>query len=228
MFAVIFVVEPRSDRWNDYLELAKQLKPTLEAIDGFIDIDRFASRRGKSRLLSLSTWRDEKAVVRWRTQAQHHGAQERGRGEIFADYQLRVGEIVNDSAPPQGLTVEETRSDDTAANAKAATITELVPAATSPAIGAETLASQLGLDADRAGAADVELFESIYHPGKLLLLGLWRDLISARNFSPSRPEGAAAMRHRCVRIIRAYGMFDRREAPQFYPDVRPPSDAAAE
>jgi heme-degrading monooxygenase HmoA len=228
MFAVIFVVEPRSDRWNDYLELATKLKPKLEAIEGFIDVDRFASRRSKSRLLSLSTWRDEKAVVRWRTEAQHHGAQKRGRGEIFADYQLRVGEIVHDSAPPQGLTVEETRCDDTAADTRAATITELVPAGTSLAVGPETLASQFGLDLDREGAVDVELFESIYHPGKLLLLGLWRDLAAARNFSPGRPDGVAAMRHRCVRIIRAYGMFDRREAPQFYPDVRPSRDAAAE
>jgi heme-degrading monooxygenase HmoA len=228
MFAVIFVVEPRGDRWNDYLGLAKALKPKLEAIEGFIDIDRFASRRSQSRLLSLSTWRDEKAVVRWRTEAQHHSAQERGRGGIFADYQLRVGEIVNDSAPPQGLKVEETRCDDTAAGAKAATITELVPDGTSPAVGPETLASQLGLGPDREGATDVELFESIYHPGKLLLLGLWPDLTAARGFSPSRPEGGASMRHRCVRIIRAYGMFDRREAPQFYPDVRPSGEAAAE
>jgi heme-degrading monooxygenase HmoA len=228
MFAVIFVVEPRSDRWNDYLDLAKALKPKLEAIDGYIEVDRFASRRSKSRLLSLSTWRDEKAVVRWRTEAKHHHAQERGRGGIFADYQLRVGEIVNDSAPPQGLTIEETRCDDTVADAKAATITELVPTGTSLAVGPATLASQFGLAPDHEGAADVELFESIYYPGKLLLLGLWRDLAAARDFSPGRPEGAASMRHRCVRIIRAYGMFDRREAPQFYPDVRPSRDAAAE
>jgi len=28
------------------------------------------------------------------------------------------------------------------------------------------------------------------------------------------------VRHRHVRIIRDYGMFDRREAPQFYADVK--------
>ena len=36
MFEVIFVVQPKAERWNDYLDLAKQLKPKLEAIDGFI------------------------------------------------------------------------------------------------------------------------------------------------------------------------------------------------
>src|SRR5215211_8526162 len=74
MFAVIFEVQPRQERWGDYLDLAKQLKPKLEAIDGFIDIDRLESKRTSGRLLSFSTWRNEKAVIRWRTQAEHHAA----------------------------------------------------------------------------------------------------------------------------------------------------------
>ena len=71
MFAVIFEVQPKKERWNDYLDLAKYLKPKLEAIDGFIDNERFGSKRTKGRVLSLSTWRDEKAVVRWRTEREH-------------------------------------------------------------------------------------------------------------------------------------------------------------
>jgi len=130
MFAVIFLVEPKPERWNDYLELAKFLQPKLVAVDGFIDNERFASLRTRGRLLSLSTWRDEKAVVRWRTQAEHHDVQEKGRGEIFADYRLRVGEIIRDTAPPAGHTVAESRLDATAVgNAEVATITELTPEA---------------------------------------------------------------------------------------------------
>ena len=30
MFAVIFEVQPKSDRWDQYLDLAKQLRPELE------------------------------------------------------------------------------------------------------------------------------------------------------------------------------------------------------
>ena len=67
MFAVIFEVQPKPERWDDYLDLASELKPKLEAIDGFIDNERFESKRTKGRLLSLSTWRDEKAVIRWRS-----------------------------------------------------------------------------------------------------------------------------------------------------------------
>ena len=128
MFAVIFEVQPKKERWNDYLDLAKYLKPKLEAIDGFIDNERFESKRTKGRVLSLSTWRDEKAVVRWRTQGEHHGVQEKGRFEIFEDYHLRVGEVTEDSDPPRGLSVVEQRFDETAnPQAKAVSISELTP-----------------------------------------------------------------------------------------------------
>ena len=79
MFAVIFEVQPRKERWDDYLNLAKILKPELERIDGFIDNERFGSQRTEGRVLSLSTWRDEKAVIRWLTLGVHHEIQEKGR-----------------------------------------------------------------------------------------------------------------------------------------------------
>src|ERR1700745_200597 len=113
MFAVIFLVQPKAERWNDYLDLAKYLKPKLEAVDGFIDNERFESKRTQGRLLSLSTWRDEKAVVRWRTQGGHRAVQEKGRSKIFQDYHLRVGEVTVDTRPPPGLSVEQTRFDET-------------------------------------------------------------------------------------------------------------------
>src|SRR3981189_140632 len=113
MFAVIFEVQPKPGRFDDYLDLAKSLKPKLEAIEGFIDIERLESRRTAGRVLSLSIWRDEKAVVRWRAQGDHHGAQQKGRFEIFEDYRLRVGEITADTAPPAGTPVEHTRFDET-------------------------------------------------------------------------------------------------------------------
>ena len=118
MFAVIFEVQPKQERFDDYLALAKQLKPKLEAIDGFIDNERFKSKREERRLVSLSTWRDEKALIRWRTHGEHHGVQEKGRFEVFEDYHLRVGEIT--TAPRDDVTE--------VGRAKALTITEIVPA----------------------------------------------------------------------------------------------------
>jgi hypothetical protein len=47
----------------------------------------------------------------------------------------------------------------------------------------------------------------------------WKDQAAAESFEDSveLPEGA---RFRRVRVVRDYGMFDRREAPQYYPDVK--------
>ena len=76
MFAVIFEVQPKSVLWGQYLDLAKQLRPELERIEGFIENERYKRQRIEGRLLSLSLWADEKAVIRWRTHAMHHGVQE--------------------------------------------------------------------------------------------------------------------------------------------------------
>ena len=77
MFAVIFEVQPKAEKFNDYLDLAKFLKPKLESIEGFIDNERFESTRRRGWILSHSTWRDEKSVVRWRTVGKHHDTQQR-------------------------------------------------------------------------------------------------------------------------------------------------------
>ena len=53
-------------------------------------------------MLVPSTWADEKAVIRWRTHAMHHGVQEKGRFEVFEDYHLRVGEITADTQFARG------------------------------------------------------------------------------------------------------------------------------
>jgi heme-degrading monooxygenase HmoA len=222
MFAVIFEVQPKTERWNDYLDLAKYLKPKLEAIEGFIDNERFESKRTKGRVLSLSTWRDEKAVVRWRTEREHHGVQEKGRFEIFEDYHLRVGEMTDDSDPPRGLAVVQQRFDETANPvAKAVSITELgPPKGNKQKIAAEQLAAQLGLDNHAEGLVGHEIFESIYNPGNLLLLATWRDAETVQRWAPGARPDFGKPRHRRVRIIRDYGMTDRNEAPQFYPEAR--------
>jgi heme-degrading monooxygenase HmoA len=75
MFSVIFEVRPNDGRKDDYLELAKHLKPTLETIDGFVDNERFESQLRPGWVLSHSTWHDEKSVVRWRTEGEHHPGQ---------------------------------------------------------------------------------------------------------------------------------------------------------
>ncbi|MDB5808327.1 MAG: antibiotic biosynthesis monooxygenase [Betaproteobacteria bacterium] len=96
MFAVIFEVEPAPGRQQDYLDIAAALRPELEKIDGFISIERFASLTKPGKILSLSFWRDEAALIHWRQHEEHHRAQWQGRGGVFADYRLRVASVVRD------------------------------------------------------------------------------------------------------------------------------------
>lgn len=93
MFVVVFEVQPKEGREQEYLDLAAQLRPEVEQIDGFISVERFASLARTGRLVSISYWRDEDAVKRWREHTRHHLAQASGRGQIFADYRITVAEV---------------------------------------------------------------------------------------------------------------------------------------
>jgi heme-degrading monooxygenase HmoA len=190
MFAVIFEVNPRPQAWDDYLGHAAILRPELLVIDGFIANDRYRSLTRPGWLVSLSIWRDEKALIRWRTHALHHNIQGKGRTGIFAAYHLRVGEIVADTQATEPL--PQQRFDATAAAEKAVSLTEH-PTGAAPLSGGET-------------------FDSILQPGAALTLRSWPDTEAA-----TAGVGGAPGRHRIVRVIRDYGMFDRAEAPQYFP-----------
>src|ERR1700745_3856635 len=113
MFSVIFEVHPKTDQWDVYLDNAKMLKPELEQIDGFVDNIRYRSLTREGWVLSLSNWRDEKSVVRWRTRVRRHEAQDKARAEVLLDYHLRVGQLTRDSRLPDGYALREQRLDET-------------------------------------------------------------------------------------------------------------------
>ena len=93
MFVVVFEVQPKPGREQDYLEIAASLKPEVEQIEGFIGVERFQSLATPGKLVSVSFWRDDAAVKRWREHTKHHLAQLSGRGQIFADYRITVAEV---------------------------------------------------------------------------------------------------------------------------------------
>ena len=222
MFSVIFEVRPNDGRKDDYLDLAGHLKPILEKIDGFVDNERFESRLRPGWMLSHSTWRDEKSVVRWRTVGEHHVAQGKGRFEIFSDYHLRVGDVTADTAPPKEAPIHESRFDETEVGAaKIVTFTEITPTRGATfAAQPDLLLADLGLDPNNSAIVAHDVFASIYHPGKLALLVAWKDAKAANPWLPRKFDGIETLRHRKIRVVRDYGRFDRREAPQFYPDVK--------
>jgi hypothetical protein len=163
MFSVIFEVQPKHDKLDEYLNLAKELKPIL------------------------------------------------------------VGEITADTHVPQGQRVQEQRFDETeVGEAKVVSITEVTPAeGEKPPFLHNGMAKRLGVPAIGAGdVLDQEIFESICNPGKLLLLVSWQIAAATQGWHPpALIEGVNQVRNRLVRIIRDYGMSERREAPQFYPEV---------
>lgn len=96
MVAVIFEVFPAPGRKQEYLDIASRLRPELDKIDGFISIERFVSLTTEGKILSLSFWRDEEAVKRWRQFEGHRLAQSRGRKGVFVNYRLRVAGVIRD------------------------------------------------------------------------------------------------------------------------------------
>lgn len=96
MIAVIFEVEPKPEKAQDYFDLAAELRNELEKIEGFISVERFKSLTSEGRYVSISFWRDEDAVKRWRGHTDHQLAQKRGKSDIFADFRIRVAEVIRD------------------------------------------------------------------------------------------------------------------------------------
>jgi len=220
MFSVIFEVNPRSTAWNTYYDTAKMLRPELEQVEGFVDNIRYRSLQREGWILSLSGWRDEKALVRWRTKMKHHEAQQQGRDQILQDYHLRVGQVTRDTEVPPGVSIVEQRLDETEVGdgTTVTLITMKRPTEWKETTNPADCAQMMGLDPRGEGLLEWELFDALLTPGDLILLISWRDHAAAERFEDELtvPEGA---RLRRVRVVRDYGMFDRREAPQYYADA---------
>ena len=112
MIAVIFEVEPAEGKRHAYLNTAAKLRAQLEAMDGFISVERFESLTTPGKLLSLSFWRDEAAVAGWRAHAPrvfplpHPSWRNTGwlkrnpwfEAELLPALRARVREVLDDAA----------------------------------------------------------------------------------------------------------------------------------
>jgi heme-degrading monooxygenase HmoA len=220
MFSAMLEVNPATGQFDAYLGMAKMLRPELEKIEGFIDNNRYSSLTREGWLLSLSSWRDEKSLVRWRTTAKHHKVQQAARDRVFADYHLRIGQTVTDTHVPSGEALLEQRLDVTETGAGTAVML-LDAKRTSDWVkraGAEAVAKSLGFEAAASGVVAWDVFDALLTPGDVIVVATWRDQAGADAFQHDMklPDDVRA---RQIRIIREYGMFDRREAPQYFEPV---------
>ena len=221
MFSVLFEVHPREPKWDAYLDFAAMLKPELHKIEGFVDNIRYKSLTRDGWILSLSGWRDEKAVVRWRTLGVHHGVQEKGREEVFLDYHLRVGQITTDTRLPEGMKLIEQRLDETeiGEGTTVVMIDAKQPSKLTEKGYPEDNAAYLGFEPKAHGLVTWDIYDAVLTPGDLILTTLWKDNQAAADFAKSAKVPADG-RIRTVRVVRDYTMFDRREAPQYYPEPK--------
>lgn len=108
MIAVIFEVQPHAEHRQAYLDWAARLRSDLEKMEGFLSIERFQSLTTPDKVLSLSFWRDEECLARWRNLESHRAAQSAGRSTMFRDYRLRIASVLRD----YGLGEREQAPDD--------------------------------------------------------------------------------------------------------------------
>lgn len=209
MLALLFEVTPKPDAYQRYLDIAAGLRPALEKNEGFLFIDRFRSLVHSDTILSHSLWRDEAALAAWRTFEPHHHAQIRGREEIFLDYRIRIAQVVHEEMPGK------------AAWQPARLTSYRDPAAHVPRV--IVIATSAGEPCGTVSGATPGTFESLNRPGEFLALYEVTDrdaaLKLAGNLREHTAGGAALGSVRICEVERDYSMFDRHEAPQYYPPM---------
>jgi len=141
---------------------------------------------------------------------------------VLADYHLRVGEITFDSHLPAGMTLKQQRTDETeVGRGPMATIITAKRLDGHPNTAAAS-AADLGLDlATDPALIEWDVYDAVLAPGDLALMLVWKDAAAAESFVEKKgPHVPASHRVRNIRIVRDYTMEDRREAPQYYPQVQ--------
>lgn len=66
MIAVLFAADAVPKHQVRYRQLAGELRPALDNVKGFISIERFQSLSTRGKILSLSWWENEEAVLEWK------------------------------------------------------------------------------------------------------------------------------------------------------------------
>lgn len=205
MISQFFEIQVKDGHVDTYMDLAASLKPSLEAMGGCLFIDRFKSLSRENLLLSYQIWQDEGVMVAWRVNAGHHKIQETGRERVFADYRIRIAEVIHEARPGKPIWRPERR---TPYND---------PARRPPTYVIASESKKAELPATTEWRRDS--FASMYRPGYFAHLVDLPDYQSGLDFGGQLFADPTTEYFRIFEVMRDYGMYDRTEAPQYYPPV---------
>jgi len=210
MISQFFEVQIREGHLNRYMDLAEALKPALADVGGCLFIDRFKSLTRENLLLSYQIWQDEGSMTAWRVDADHHRVQEIGRERIFSDYRIRIAQVIHEARPGEPIWQPERR---TPYND---------PARRRPTYVIATESKNADLPVATQWQRDS--FQSMYRPGYFAHLVDLPDDRSGLEFGTRLFADPTTEYFRVFEVMRDYGMYDRAEAPQYYPPVNRPAN----
>lgn len=206
MISQFFEVQIKEGLVDRYLNLAASLKPSLEAMGGCLFIDRFQSLSRRDLLLSYQIWQDEGSMVAWRVDAKHHKIQETGREHVFSDYRIRIAQVIREERPEGSIWRPEKLNSYNDPKRRAPTFV----------VASESGNQELPVETSWSG----DDFESVYRPGVFAHLIDVPSLDAGIDFGRQLFADATTEYVRVFEVMRDYSMFDRAEAPQYYPPVQ--------
>jgi heme-degrading monooxygenase HmoA len=205
MIALFFEVQTRPGHRDQYLDLAASLRPALNANGGCLFIDRFGSLTRENLLLSYQIWQDEGAMTAWRVHGYHHEVQTKGREEVFSDYRIRIAQVIHEERPEKPVWQPGRR---TPYNDPARRPPTFV-------LVAESKHAELPVQTEWRR----DSFKSVYRDGSFAHLIDVPDHQSGMELGRHLLKDSTTEYFRVVEVMRDYSMFDRTEAPQYYPPV---------
>lgn len=206
MISQFFEVEIKEGFVDRYMSLAASLKPRLDAMGGCIFLDRSQSLSRKNLLLSYQIWQDEGSMTAWRADSTHHQVQTVGREEVFSDYRIRIAQVLHEARPDGSIWRSKERSSYNDPARRAPTYV----------LASESERPQLAVITSWGG----DSFASKYREGRFVHLVDLPNFESGLELGPRLFTDTTTEYFRVFEIIRDYGMYDRQEAPQYYPPVQ--------
>lgn len=89
-YVVVFTTR-RTAGDSGYARMAERMLELARRQPGFLGFESVRDADGFG--ISVSYWTSEEAIAAWAADAEHRGAQELGRQQWYAGYELRIGRV---------------------------------------------------------------------------------------------------------------------------------------